>query len=318
MTPASASFLMVVSLVSFASAQTTFNGLSLDFTEAAFTSGAISGSQSFNVFNDATGAKLTSDNGDLDDITISITSNVPGSASGAFADAEVLSGGGLRSNHGFSKSFSNTYLTGASANPGTVVSQTIRVTFANHLNITNFETDFSSMNTRGRTWEHSQLGLFDENGVFFTGAPALGDYLTWQNATTVSPSWDIGSEGAGNGASGSPSQGWFVAASTATVRDVGLDLSLAGNNGSRENFTGTNGDSIFTYVDVGLPAGTRIGGYEWTTFAEDTRGPLNNFSSWTTTQTGITLTSTVIVPEPSAFFLTLMGSAFLGWRKRVS
>ncbi|MFW2384432.1 MAG: hypothetical protein ACN4GG_01245 [Akkermansiaceae bacterium] len=308
--------LITLSLLTSADAQTIFNGLSFDFSEAAFTSGGFSGSQSFNIIDDATGAKLTSDNGDLDDITITVTSNVPGNASGAFADAEFLSGGGLKSNHGFSKNFSNTYATGSPANPGTEVSQTFRVTFANHLNVTDFETDFSSMNTRGRTWEHSQVGLFDENGAFFSSEPSLGNYLSWQNDTSPPPLWDIGNEGAGNGASGSPSQGWFVAASTATVTNVGSALSGAGSNGSRENMTGTNGDSVFKLNDVGLADGTRIGGYEWTIFVEDTRGASNNSSSWTTTQTSLTLTSTASVPEPSSALLAIFASGFLFKRKR--
>ncbi|MGJ8696002.1 MAG: PEP-CTERM sorting domain-containing protein [Verrucomicrobiaceae bacterium] len=306
--------ILSLSLSAISYGQTLFSNLNFDFSEATFGSGAISGTQGYNIINDSTGEKLTTDNADLDDIFITVTSNVP-SATGAFADAELVSGGGLRSNHGFSNNFSATYPLGAANNPGTVVSQTIRITFANHLSITDFEMDFTSLNTRGRTWEHSQIALLDENGNYFSSEPSLGDYNTWKNATVASdPSWNIGSEAAGNGASGSPSEGWFVTASTATVTDVGTVLSGAGSNGSRENMTGTNGDSVFNYDDVNLAPGTRIGGYEWTTFVEDTRGQNNNFSSWTTTQSGLTLTSTV--PEPSSALLALLGASALLRRRR--
>jgi len=292
-----------------------FNGLNFDFTEHAFNAGAVSGSNGYNILNDTTGAKLSSDNGDADDIFISISSSVPNGISGAFADAEFLGGGGLKSNHGYAYTFANSYSTPTANNPGNLVQQTIRMTFASHISVTNFVTDFTSLNTAGRTWEHSELSYLKKDGSYFSAPTATGNYLSWQAANASQPSWNIGSEGPGS-ASGSPSQGWFLTASTATITDVGTDLSDAGSNGSRENFTGTNGNSVLDYNDVGLANGIEIGGFEWTVYVEDTRGQNNNHSSWTTTQRYIEISGEVeTVPEPSSTLLIGLGSILLTLRR---
>ncbi len=295
-----------------------FDSLNFDFSEAAFSVGALSGTTGFNLLNDVTGAKLSSDNGDLDDFFIEVISNVPAGADGAIASLEILAGGELKSSHGFSKTYANTYAVSPGNNPGTKVSQTIRMTFADHVAIKNFTTDFRSLNTRGRTWEHSELTYLKKDGSYFTSAPVIGDYLTWQAANQAQPDWNIGSEGAGS-ASGSPSQGWFIAGSTDTVKDVGSSLTVAGDggNGSRENLTSTNGNSVLDYNDVGLAADTEIGGFEWTVSVEDTRGVNNNHSTWTSTQTFFEISGEVeSVPEPSSTLLLGLGAVTILLRRQ--
>ncbi len=275
-----------------------FNNLNFDFTEYAFTNGAISGSNSYNIIDDSTGAELTSDNGDLDDLTISINTTIPSNASGAVASAQIASTG-LRSNHGFSKTFASTYATGASNNPGTLIKQTIRLSFANHLSIQNFVTDFTSLNTRGITWEHTELAYLKKDGSYFTPQPFVGTYSQWQAANAGSPAAE----------QDSPSQGWWIAGSTGTTTGVGSNMTVSGTNGSKERFTNTNGNSLMDYNDVGLAAGTEIGGFEWTVYLYDNRGQNNNQTNWTATQNYFEITGTV--PEPSSSLLLCFGSLLL-------
>ena len=301
-------------LTSSVLAQAPFTDLSFDFTEAAFTDGPISGTQGYNIINDSTGAKLTADNGDLPDVFISISSSIPSNAAGAYADTEILNDGGLRSNHGYNNTFASTYATGSPNNPGTLVSSTIRITFANHVTLSNFETDFTSLNTRGATWEYSKLAYLQPDGSYFSSSPAIGSHASWSASTDPLPSWNIGNETAGNGASGSPSLGWFVTAANDTVTGVDSNQTTAGGNGSLERLTSSNGNSYLDYVDVGLASGTAIGGFEWTTYVEDTRGSSNNASRWTATQDFFRITGTV--PEPSSALLIALSSLTILCRRR--
>ncbi len=294
--------------------QTPFTDLTFDFTEAAFGTGTLTGTQGYNVINDTTGAKLTADNGDLQDIFITTSSSLPSNATGAYANAETVAGGGLRSNHGYNNSFSSTYATGAPDNPGSLLSSTIRITFGNHVTLSNFETDFRSLNTRGATWEYARLAYLKPDGSYFSSTPVIGDHASWSSATNPLPSWDIGDETAGNGASGSPSLGWFVTAANDTVTGVGTSQTSSGGNGSKEALTSTNGNSYLDYADVGLASGTAIGGFEWTVYVEDTRGSSNNPSRWTATQEFIRVTGTV--PEPSSTLLIALASLSVLRRRR--
>ncbi len=310
--------LLTTCLMSSISNAQTFNSLNFDFSEAAFTAGTLSGTNGFNILDDVTGAKLGSDNGDLDDFFIEVISSIPSNADGAVATLEILAGGELRSSHGYNKTFANTYTSGTGNNPGSVIKQTIRMTFASHVAVSNFTTDFRSLNTRGRTWEHSELTYLKPDGSYFTSAPVVGDYLTWEAVNQTQPGWNIGAEGPGS-ASGSPSEGWFVAASTATVKDVGTNLTAIGlgNDGSKENLTSTNGNSILDYNDVGLAANTEIGGFEWSVYVEDTRGIDNNHSSWSSTQTFFEITGEVgSVPEPSSTLLLGLGGIAILLRRQ--
>lgn len=295
-------------LTSAVMSATSFNSQIFDFSEAAFTNGAISGTTGYNIIDDSTGVKLAADNGDLDDLYIQVVSNTPQNAQGAIANAEFTSSG-LVSNHGFGRTFADTYATSPGNNPGTVIKQTIRFTFANHISIENFTTDLRSLNSRGTTWEHTELAYLKKDGSYFTNEPNVGSYTDYEAANQTQPSWNIGSEGTGS-ASGSPSQGWFITGSTATVQDVGTNLTSIGpgNNGSKENFTGTNGNGILDYNDVGLAANTEIGGFEWTVYVEDTRGVDNRQSVWSATQLGFEISGQAgVVPEPSSTLLIGLG-----------
>lgn len=278
----------------------TFSNLNFDFSEYAFTSGAISGTNSYNLINDSTGAELTSDNGDQDDLTITINTTVPLNAAGAVASAEITSGG-FRSNHGYSRTFANTYSTTTPNNPGTLIKQTIRLSFASHLTIENFVTDFRSLNTAGITWEHTELAYLQKDGSYFTPQPFVGTHDQWQASSADEE--------------GSPSQGWWIAGSTNTVTAVGSDNTISGSNGPDENFTSTNGNSLLDYDDVGLAAGTQIGGFEWTVYLYDNRGQNNNQTNWTATQEFFEISGTIPVPEPSSSLLLCFGSILLFSRR---
>ena len=289
-------------IFSHGSSAQTFNNLNFDFTEYAFSNGSLSGSNSYNLINDTTGAELTSDNGDLDDLTININTSIPLNASGAVASAEINSSG-LRSNHGYSRTFASTYSSTTANNPGTLIKQTIRFSFANHLSIDNFTTDFRSLNTAGITWEHTELAYLQKDGSYFASQPFVGTYNEWQTTNAGNPSAE----------QGSPAQGWWIAGSTGSTIGVGSDATTSGSNGSDENFTTTNGNNLLDYNDVGLAAGTEIGGFEWTVYLYDNRGQNNNQTNWTVTQEFFEISGTV--PEPSSSLLLCIGSILLIARK---
>ncbi len=294
--------MMIIGLLvtsQWASAASMFSNLNFDFSESAFTTGTLaSGTTGYNIIDDLTGAKLVSDNGDAADLFITVNTSVPSNASGAFADVEITSGG-LVSNHGYSRTFANTYASGTPNNPDNLIKQTIRLEFGSHLSVSDFATDFRSLNTRGITWEYSELAYLKKDGSYFSAAPVVGDYLTWQASSAVEQ--------------GSPSQGWWLAASSSTVTGVGGDPTVAGGNGSLENMTGTNGNSIMDYDDVGLAAGTEVGGFEWTVYLYDNRGQSNNQTNWTATQSFFEITGTV--PEPCSTLLLGLGGVVMLCRK---
>lgn len=277
----------------------TFTGLNIDFSESAFTAGTITGITGYNIIDDLSGAELVSDNGDMDDLFISVTTSLPTTATGAIANIDIASNG-IVSNQGYTNSFQNTYSGVTSNNPGSLIKQTVRMTFASHLEVTDFITDFSSLNTRGITWEYTQLALLQADGSYFSPQPVIGDYTNW----SVSGPQE-----------GSPAIGWWNAASTGTVNDVGTDQTSSGSSGSDENFTSTNGDSLFAYNDVGLAAGTEVGGFEWTVYLEDVRGQDNAASSLTVRQQYFEITGAV-VPEPSSTLLIGIGGLTLILRRR--
>ena len=280
-----------------------FSALDFDFSESAFTSvnGTISGTTGYNLIDDVTGVKLGSNNGDLDDVFITVTSSLPASASGAEASVEIASAG-IRSRHAYTNSFQNTYASGIANNPGSLIEQTIRISFASHLSITDFTADFSSLNTAGITWEYTEIALLQADGSYFSAPPVVGGYATWQANTAFAEE-------------GSTSTGWWVGASTGTVNGVGSNQTSSGSSGADQAFTTTNGDSIFAYNDVGIADGTQVGGLEWTVYLEDVRGQDNGASNLTATLTDFSL-SGVVIPEPSSTLLIGLGGMFLLLRKR--
>ncbi len=279
----------------------TFTDLEIDFTESAFTNGTITGTTGYNIIDDVTGNELTSDNGDMDDLFISVTTSVPTTATGAMASVEIASNG-IVSNHAYSNTFQNTYTTGATNNPGSLIKQTIRMTFASHLEVTDFVTDFSSLNTAGITWEYTQLALLQADGSYFSVQPVIGDYDAWSGSSPQE---------------GSPAIGWWNASSTGTVNGVGTDQVTTGSSGADQNFTTTNGDSVFTYNDVGLAAGTQVGGFEWTVYLEDVRGQNNGASNLTARQQYFEITGGVVpIPESSSSMLIGLAGLTLMFRRK--
>ena len=258
----------------------------------ALADGAFSGTQSFNIWNDANCSKLTSDNGDLDDLTISYMTTLP-STTGTTpsSGAEFTSDNKITFEHAYTDPSTDFTV----ANPGSRIVNMMTFTFGSHVTVTDLQVDFTSLNTRGVTWEFSKLAYLQPDGSFFSPEPAVNAYLD-HTAT-------------GTGAGGSPGTGWFLVDSKGTVTEVGEtpvggsdNIVEEGSNGSLENLTGTNGNSYLDYNDVGLAEGTRIGGFKWTTVLEDVRGTSNAQSTFSSTMSSFEASgSSTAVPEPSAF-----------------
>lgn len=121
--------------------------------------GARSGAYELNIWDDATGGLLASDNGDLSDIFITFSTTLGtlgngGTAYNATNDTIVAS-------QGFSGSVT-------SNNPGSRVVNTITILFAPHLDITNLNANFTSLNSAGTAWETSRLDILNVDGSNFS------------------------------------------------------------------------------------------------------------------------------------------------------
>ncbi len=248
----------------------------------AFSNGTINSgsSSSLNIWNDATGEKLLANNGDQADLTISYTQTIVGPTAGtASATLEYQANSDrFTASHNFGSSSRTTN------NPGTRITHTIDFTFANHVNVTALEVDFSSLNTAGRTWEFSKLGYLVAGSPATNVEPTVNAYLSHS---------EVNGKGAGIG--------WFLVDSKATSVNVGSDSVTAGNNGSFEQLTGTNGNSLLDYDDVGLAADTQVTGFRWITVLEDVRGINDPASGLTASMTMFSASGTIsAVPEPSA------------------
>lgn len=250
-----------------------------------------SGTYALNIWDDATGAALAADNGDAPDITISFSTSLGALGNGGW---EYTSADTLRASQGFSGAV-------AANNPGSRVTNTVTILFASHISITDLNTDFTSLNSAGLCWETSRLALLQPDGSYFSTAPTLSSYLDYTAIEGYSATYP----------------GFYFSDSKATVKDVGTANTASGSvSGALENLTGTNGNSILNYADVGLAPGTSIGGFEWTTVLEDTRGTSNaNTSSFTSTMTSFAVSGSMLVPEPAGVLL-LAASLPLGWARR--
>lgn len=251
----------------------------------AFTDGNFApGTYSFNIWDDTSGAILASDNGDLADLTITYTNSVGalGSASMAYASGS----GTFRQEHAF---------TGPPPvdNPGSRIEQVVTFEFADHLQITELQVDYRSLNTRGIVWETSRLGYLQEDGTEFSSTPTIDPYLTHTEIE------------------GSPSQGWFVTDSKGTVNNVGTATVSAGSSGQNDNLTQADAgvNNLLDFADVGLTSGVDVtGGFRWITTMEDVRGTLNGDSNFSTTLTLFNPIGTIGLPEPSSFGLVALAS----------
>ncbi len=239
----------------------------------------------YNTLNDATGAKLATDNGDLKDFSFSGSSASSGlgaarvvlGASGASSPFSSVDSGRVGAQHSFTG-------TAGTNNPGTIISNSTTLLFNSHLTITDASFNFSSLNTRGTTWEYSTLQFLDPSGNVFS---------------PLSPqSWTIGASGqyaaAGSGFSGIAGMGNWISASTGTVNGVGTSQTSNGSNGPNDNLPS------FTPQFVGLAANTQIGGIRWVTYLEDVRGTTNGGSNLTSSLLDFTISGTISTTAPVA------------------
>jgi hypothetical protein len=233
----------------------TLKNVLIDFSEYAFPSATtvLTGPKSYNLLNDQTGAKLTANNvpGDKNDFTIEY-SDSPSSSKSNISDLK-LTGKTIVSSRGFKDIVK-------ANNPGSLVSTTVRLLFAEDWQITDLQAKFTSLNSRGALWEYSVLGFLKPDGSMFSPMPVVGAY------------------GQASGLTGSPTVGWYVAANKGTLQGVGMNKTSAVLNGPKDNLT-------LTYALAGLAPGTAIGGLVWMSYLEDVRGVENGTSSFTASWT---------------------------------
>jgi hypothetical protein len=221
----------------------TLTNAAVDFNEYAFPAvpTVMSGTQGYNLFNDTTGAKLTADNGDGNDLSLAFTNS--GTASLSNQNSLMLDGQSIVSTRQYLGKVSRD-------NPGTLISNTVTLKFAHQWDITDLKAKFTSINTAGTAWEYAVFSFLRPDGTPFSTAPTIGQY---SDLISVTPS---------------RSQGWYVAARKDVVQGVGTNHTSSGARPS--------GNFILTYALAGLDPNTPIGGLVWTTYLEDTRGTKNN------------------------------------------
>ncbi|NJM45558.1 MAG: hypothetical protein HC860_04750 [Alkalinema sp. RU_4_3] len=227
----------------------------IDFSEYAFPGATtvLSGSSSYNLLNDQTGAKLVADNEDGDDFTIDYSDSDPAALSSSGTPNLKLTGKTIVSNRGFNKSVQQN-------NPGSLVSTTATLLFSEEWQITDLQAKFTSLNTSGTLWEYAVLGFLKPDGSMFSQMPVVGAY------------------GQASGLSGSPTVGWYVAANKGTLQGVGTNKTSSGLTGPADKLT-------LTYALAGLAPGTAVGGLVWSSYLEDVRGVENGTSSFTASWT---------------------------------
>jgi len=258
------------------SADITFNEAAFPTAQASDTS--ITGTNDYNVLDDTDGSELTVLNGDLPDIAITASSS-----GGAGITYRTVSSGSFTSTNEFTGSPSVN-------NPGTRVSNTIDLTFADHLSITDFSLTYTSANSGGNAWEFTIFEILDTSGNPLTPGTTVPSFL------------------GGSAINDMAALGVFVVDSRETVLDVGTNNVSSGSSGSLNS-------GELDYDNFGLADGTQIGGVRITTFLEDTRGIDNGSTELISSLTGIEF-SGEIVPEPSSSILLLLGGISLFRRRR--
>ncbi|MCI0679234.1 MAG: DUF11 domain-containing protein [Actinobacteria bacterium] len=231
-------------------------------------------SVTYNLFDDATGAELASDNGDLPDVTLIYTTSPPGAlATSGRPSIEI-------------NPTATNQLTGRSGytdppganNPGTRQWYSIEVRFAGHLDITAVTIDTNSLNTAGIGWEFTVVSFLDEGFAPFSTPPIVDSYLVFAPGTT-----------------GPVGTGHFLAAETGTVTGVGTNLTAAGTNGGHDQV-----DDEISTSDVVLPGTAVIGGFVLTTTLEDVRGVTNGTTAFSSSIRDITIEGTITQVVPDA------------------
>jgi hypothetical protein len=254
---------------------------------------AITGTRSYNLLNDLTGAKLTANNGDASDISINFANSGVGALSNDTATLHVdTTPGSIVSTRSYQGTVN-------ANNPGTLVSTTATLKFLPQWNVTDLKASFTSLNSAGVLWEYSILGFLKPDGTPFSAAPSVAKY---NNAS---------------GFTGPSGVGWYVAADKDTVQGVGT-ATTAGKTG-----TGADGasDSLkLTYALAGLAPNTPVGGLIWTTYLEDTRGTKNGSSNFTASWTDFTFSgssqSNSAAPVPTPALLPGLVALVVGARRR--
>jgi hypothetical protein len=281
----------VLSCVGFAlpAQAATLTKVTVDFSEYAFPQvpTVMSGTQNYNLFDDATGAKLIADNGDGVDFSFMFSST--GADLRSNQNTLALDGKSIVSTRRYIGS------TGVN-NPGTLISNTATLRFFPQWNITDLQAEFTSINTAGTAWEYAVFSFLKPDGTPFSAAPTISHYL---DATSLTDS---------------PSPGWYVASSKDVVQGVGTSRTSSPSRSPSGNLS-------LTYALAGLVPNTPIGGLTWTTYLEDTRGTQNRttnsfIASWESfTVSGKTHADTTTpVPTP-ALLPGLISLGALGWRR---
>jgi hypothetical protein len=261
----------------------------------------------YNTINDTTGAKLTTDNGDAKDFTLSGSSTT-----GALGKTRAVVGAARASTPldavdsgrvGFQHSYTNAP---TGNNPGTIESNIFTLLFNSNLTVTDASFDFSSLNTKGIAWEYSVLQFLDTAGNPFSALTNPGWALGTASQYGVGPT---------AGFSGVAGIGNFIAASKGTVIGVGTSKTQTegADNGPNDNIAALN------YALVGLTPGTQIGGIRWTTYLEDVRGASNDSTNFTSSLFDFTIsgnTAAATVPTPALLpgLIALAASARRRWK----
>ncbi|MCL4796210.1 MAG: hypothetical protein KJZ84_16740 [Bryobacteraceae bacterium] len=245
------------------------------------TNGSSSFSVAYNLIHDTTFASLPFDDGGLPDVIFDFAVGTTGSLGRSRVQWQTASSGRFTNIQGFQGA-------PGTNNPGSLNSAMTAITFGSHLLVTDVEAVFSSLNTAGISWEYAILGFLQPGGNPFSPMPVVSSYNSYPGFT------------------GSPGQGWYVAASKGTVTGVGTSNTATGSSGPSNNFTMTLGS-------VGLAPGTPIGGLVFYSFVEDVRGMGNGNTELTSSLLQISFdaqANTSAIPEPST--LVLIGLPLLG------
>jgi hypothetical protein len=187
---------------------------------------------------------------------------------------------------------------GASAllNSGRRTQTTVDIRFLPTMTVTAanvVDYSFSSGNTAGITWETTYIQYLDLNYLPIGATPTLLPFL---NHTSIN---------------GQVSNS-YVADSKSTVLNVGTNPVTSGTSGSNDNSPA----AFDTPVELGITASTRIGGVRFVHMVEDTRGPSNGNSSFTSTINDLELQNFTVVPEPTVGLLMAAGGLCALRRRR--
>jgi hypothetical protein len=273
------------------------NNQPITFNESGFptTSGtALNGSVNYDLINNTTGEVVLSGAGDGTDFSISYTNSSPSGLStpgNPIIEWNSNLVGSINSIKGY-------FGTVSSNNPGSLTSSTITLTFSPQVTVNDFVGNFSSINNADVAWKYAVFQFFKTDGTPFTPQSSLPTDLSWIGTPSAYNTANaLTSPSGGQGYTGSPAAGWYIAANTDTVFGVGTNQTASFQDGPKS-------DLVLTSALAQI-AGQDIGSVSWTTFLEDTRG-INSSDSNTNAYWNQTTFSGSTQPAPEP--LTVMGS----------